>query len=132
MPDIKEQLSRLNTISKKSVALYHRFALSIGLSDSSLGVLYALLEAEEPCSQFDLCNDWSIPKQTINTAVAALQKKGLVSLSHIAGTRNKKSVALTDEGRAFAEKTVGVLHQAELDALAELTGEDLCPAESGV
>lgn len=94
MTDIKEQIYALNKISKISVALYHKVALSFGVSDSSLSVLYALLEAE-----YDLSNDWFIPKQTINSTVAALQKKEFVSLSPITGTKNKKSIALTDAGK---------------------------------
>ena len=83
-----------------------------------------LLDAEAPCSQYDLCSEWSIPKQTINTAVAALQKKGVAFLSPIPGTRNKKNIAFTEFGRDFAEKTVGILRMAELDALAELSPEE--------
>ncbi len=49
-------------MSNKSEALYHKVAFSIGISDSSLGVLYTLLDAEAPCSQYDLCSEWSIPK----------------------------------------------------------------------
>ncbi len=124
MKDIKEQLYSLNKMSKKSVALYHKVALSIGVSDSALGVLYALLDAETPCSQYDLCNDWFIPKQTINSSVAALQKKGFISLSPIAGTKNKKSIALTDAGKKFAERYIGRLYNAELRAFMELTPEE--------
>lgn len=62
MTEIKEQLSQLNKMSNKSEALYHKVAFSIGISDSSLGVLYTLLDAEAPCSQYDLCSEWSIPK----------------------------------------------------------------------
>ncbi len=124
MLDIKEQLYSLNKMSKKSVALYHKIALSIGVSDSALGILYALLVAETPCSQYDLCSDWSIPKQTINSAVSVLQKKGLISLSPVAGTKNKKDITLTDAGKKFAENNVGKLREAELLAFAELTPEE--------
>lgn len=124
MNDIKEQLYSLNKMSKKSVALYHKAALSIGVSDSALGILYALLDAESPCSQFDLCNDWFIPKQTINSSVAALLKKKLITLSPVAGAKNKKSISLTYSGREFAENTVGKLRDAELRTLMELTPKE--------
>jgi hypothetical protein len=45
-------------------------------------------------------------------------------LSPIPGTRNKKNIAFTEFGRDFAEKTVGILRMAELDALAELSPEE--------
>ncbi len=124
MTGMIKQLYELNKMSKKSVALYHKVALSIGVSDSSLGVLYALLEAKTPCSQYDLCGEWFIPKQTINSSVAALQKKGLISLSPIAGTKNKKSIALTGAGKEFVENTVGKLRDTELSALMELAPEE--------
>ena len=47
-----------------------------------------------------------------------------VILSPIPGTRNKKNIAFTEFGRDFAEKTVGILRMAELDALAELSPEE--------
>lgn len=124
MTDIKEQLYALNKMSKISVALYHKVALSFGVSDSSLSVLYALLEADPPRSQYDLSNDWFIPKQTINSTVAALQKKEFVSLSPITGAKNKKSIALTDAGKEFVENTVGKLRDAELRAFMDLTPEE--------
>lgn len=124
MKDIKDQLYSLNKMSKKSVALYHKVALSIGVSDSSLGVLYALLNVETPCSQYDLCNDWFIPKQTINSSVAALLKKKLITLSPVAGAKNKKSISLTDAGREFAERYIGKLYDAELRAFMELTPKE--------
>lgn len=48
----------------------------------------------------------------------------MVFLSPIPGTRNKKNIAFTEFGRDFAEKTVGILRMAELDALAELSPEE--------
>ena len=87
--NIREQLSELNKMSKRSVALYHKFANSIGISDSSLGVLYALAEGA-PCSQYDLCNKWAIPKQTVNTALASLQNKGFITLSRLAEQEKRK------------------------------------------
>lgn len=120
--NIREQLSELNKMSKRSVALYHKFANSIGISDSSLGVLYALAEGA-PCSQYDLCNKWAIPKQTVNTALASLQNKGFITLT-ISGTRKKKSISLTAAGKEFAAKTINVLLDTELAALASLTPEE--------
>ena len=121
--NIREQLSELNKMSKRSVALYHKFANSIGISDSSLGVLYALAEGA-PCSQYDLCNKWAIKKQTVNTALASLQNKGFITLSTISGTRKKKSISLTAAGKEFAAKTINVLLDTELAALASLTPEE--------
>lgn len=120
--NIREQLSELNKMSKRSVALYHKFANSIGISDSSLGVLYALAEGA-PCSQYDLCNKWAIPK-LVNTALASLQNKGFITLSTISGTRKKKSISLTAAGKEFAAKTINVLLDTELAALASLTPEE--------
>lgn len=37
---------------------------------------------------------------------------------------HKKNIAFTEFGRDFAEKTVGILRMAELDALAELSPEE--------
>ena len=87
-------------------------------------VLYYLLNVEDPLSQQDLIGLMLFPKQTINSAVSGLVGKGYVTLEMIPNTKNRKSVLLTDEGRAFAEKTVLRMIQAEERAVSEISDID--------
>ena len=64
--------------------------------------------------------EWGQPKQTLNSAVAAMVKKGLVALCPGKGAHSGKFVTLTDEGRALAERTVGPVIAAEQQAIQAL------------
>lgn len=97
----------------------HLFYIHQQTDKSNPNLVFVIFESKD-----DNAITVDIPKQTINTAVAALQKKGVAFLSPIPGTRNKKNIAFTEFGRDFAEKTVGILRMAELDALAELSPEE--------
>ena len=61
--------------------------------------------------------DWCIPKQTLNSAVAAMVKKGLLALCPGKGVHSGKIVTLTAEGRALAERTVVPVIAAEEKAI---------------
>ena len=98
-------------------ALYHAAAQRCGLSDAAFWVLYALCTTHEPQTQNRMAAEWGQPKQTLNSAVAAMVKKGLVALCPGKGAHSGKLVTLTDEGRALAERTVEPVIAAEEKAI---------------
>lgn len=117
----KEYLAALAGCEKKYDSLYRGVAAAFGLSDCSMWVLYYLQSAEGPLSQQDLIGLMLFPKQTINSAVSGLVGKGYVTLEMIPNTKNRKRILLTDEGRAFAEKTVVRMIKAEQRAVSEMS-----------
>ena len=117
----KEYLAVLAGCEKKYDSLYRGAAAAFGLSDCSMWVLYYLQSAEELLSQQDLIGLMLFPKQTINSAVSGLAKKGYVTLEMIPNTKNRKRILLTDSGRAFAKKTVLRMIQAEERAVSEMS-----------
>lgn len=98
-------------------ALYHAVAQRCGLSDAAFWVLYALCTTHEPQPQNRMAAEWGQPKQTLNSAVAAMVKKGLVELCPGKGAHSGKLVTLTDEGRALAARTVEPVIAAEQQAM---------------
>lgn len=98
-------------------ALYHAAAQRCGLSDAAFWTLYALVTSCEPLTQNRIAMDWGIPKQTLNSAVTAMVKKGLVELCPGKGAHSGKLVTLTDEGRALAARTVEPVIAAEQQAM---------------
>ena len=98
-------------------ALYHAAAQRCGLSDAAFWTLYALVTSCEPLTQNRIAMDWGIPKQTLNSAVTAMVKKGLVEICPGKGAHSGKIVTLTDEGRALAERTVVLVIAAEEKAI---------------
>lgn len=110
-------LDKTNRQFNECNALYHAAAQRCGLSDAAFWTLYALVTSCEPLTQNRIAADWGIPKQTLNSAVAAMVKKGLVELCPGKGAHSGKLVTLTDEGRALAERTVGPVIAAEQQAM---------------
>lgn len=110
-------LDKTNRQFNECNALYHAAAQRCGLSDAAFWMLYALVTSCEPLTQNRIAADWGIPKQTLNTAVAAMVKKGLLALCPGKGAHSGKIVTLTAEGRALAERTVVPVIAAEQQAM---------------
>uniref|UniRef100_UPI00402583A4 MarR family winged helix-turn-helix transcriptional regulator n=1 Tax=Gemmiger formicilis TaxID=745368 RepID=UPI00402583A4 len=110
-------LDKTNRQFNECNALYHAAAQRCGLSDAAFWTLYALVTSCEPLTQNRIAADWGIPKQTLNSAVAAMVKKGLLALSPGKGAHSGKIVTLTAEGRALAERTVVPVIAAEEKAI---------------
>ena len=78
-------------------ALYHAAAQRCGLSDAAFWVLYALCTTHEPQTQNRMAAEWGQPKQTLNSAVAAMVKKG--SGGALPGKRRTQRQARDPDGR---------------------------------
>ena len=88
-------------------------------------VLYILSITEGDCTQQDLIRQCFFSKQTVNTAVTGLVKKGLLTLDMIPGTRNLKRLLLTEEGKAAAAHNVQLMREAEKRAYGTLSEAEL-------
>lgn len=130
---IKKQLSEFNQQVKDLAGIYHEAASGSGISDNEFWVWYALLVLGGEYSQQDICDIWSLPKQTINSIVTNLAKKGYVSLEAVPGTRNRKIIRLSPEGRAYGENIVTPVYQAEQSALERMSEQErqICVALLG-
>lgn len=119
------ELSRLNKLSKQQDEIYHQCAKQAGITDTQFWVLYALCE-RECCTlcQNTFCENWCYSKQTVNTAVANLEKAGLLSMTYSKGSRKQKDVMLTSKGKAFCDRHIRTLMQAESNALLQLMPEE--------
>lgn len=80
----------------------------------------ALLCSEEEYSQQDLSELLYLPKQTVNSIISNLVKKGFVFLEHVPGTKNRKVVRLTKEGKDYGKQKVMWIFQAEEKALERM------------
>lgn len=104
---------------------YHLLAKYYGLSDSSFWVLYELYENKEGCTQKDLCDDWALNKQTINSAVKGLIKDGYVVLEDSEDSKKTKMLRLTEEGRNIAKNTVGKAMNLEKRAFKNINENEM-------
>ena len=117
--EIKKQIDTINQKMNELNSLYRIAAVKSGISDGEISVWSVLLCSEEEYSQQDLAEMLFLPKQTVNSIISNLAKKGLVFLEHVPGTRNRKVVRLTEGGREYGQNRVMWIFQAEEEAMGE-------------
>ncbi len=118
------QLRRINYLASEMDSLYHLADLRLGISDSVSLVLYALYDGEGRCPLGDIYKMSGVSKQTLNSAVRALEKDGILYLEPYKG--RAKLAVLTEKGQAYAEQTAARLLHAELQAFDGWTEEEVC------
>ena len=123
--EIKNRIDIINQKIKELNALYRAAAIKSGISDGEISIWSLLLCSEKEYSQQDLADILYLPKQTVNSIISNLVKKRLVFLEHVPGTRNRKVVRLTKEGRAYGESRVMWIFQAEEKAMEETVPEEI-------
>ncbi len=121
----KEQLDQINQQIKELVSVYRVAVSRSGMSDNEFWIWYALLNMEGECSQQDICGLWSLSKQTVNTIISNMARKGYITLEVIPGSRNRKRIALTEAGRAYGETVVMPISMGEQRTLERLPREEL-------
>lgn len=104
--------------------LYYEFARGCGLSSCAFWIVYTLYQARGQLEMRGLCDSWNYSKQTINSALKTLVARGLIAIDYVEGSRKNKTVALTDEGTAFALWNLRPAVEAEWRAFEDLTADE--------
>lgn len=94
-----ERIKQYTALWREANALYEDWARRRGLSYCELLVILALAEAEQGCTQKEICRAWQLPKQTVNSILKSLVEQELVELSPAAEDRRNKIICLTAPGR---------------------------------
>ncbi len=121
----KEQLEIINQQIKELVSIYRVAVSRSGISDNEFWIWYALVNMGGEFTQQDICGLWSLSKQTVNTIITHMAQKGYVKLEVIPGTRNRKRITLTEEGRIYGEKIVMPVSLGEQRTLERLPKDEL-------
>lgn len=115
--DTQIGIDAINQRIKEINALYHAAAVKSGIPDGEVAIWSLLLNTEQEYSQQDLSDTLFLSKQTINTIISKLVRKGFVVLEHCPGSRNRKVVRLTDAGVSFGRERVTWIFDAEHRAM---------------
>lgn len=99
---------------------YEQWAKQWGLHSNALFVLYTIHERPEDCTQRMICEQLLLPKQTINTILDGLEKKGLVFREPAKTDKRNKLVRLTESGQQYADELLKALAEAEGAALGAM------------
>ena len=70
----------LNALYMEQDDIYSAYAAHFGLSGTAFWILYAICESDEVKTQNALADGFHMPRQSINSAAAALAKQGYVAL----------------------------------------------------
>lgn len=118
---IKNQLEILKQKEKELNTLYRHIAIKFGISDNEFRIMYALMVSNVEYTQQSISGMLSLAKQTVNSVITNLTKKGYVNLETVPGTRNRKIIRLTDAGIEFGKNNVLHTYEAEQRAIAKMS-----------
>lgn len=105
-------------------ALYDKWAKAHGLTSNGLMTLYAI-RIFPCCTQRTICEALALPKQTVNTILDGMQKKGYIRLDVLPTDRRSKRICLTPQGEAYAGPILDALDALEWRALQGIGTEQM-------
>ena len=93
---------------------YYKVLRTLGVKGNAFVLFYAIADGK-PYSQKKICDEWSVPRTTLNTIVQEYIEKGYI---HLVSTGHKeKEIVLTGAGKAFAEEILTPIFVAEEKAI---------------
>ena len=111
----REYIDRLWTCTNIIDGLYYKSARSLHIKDNMLSLFYALADGKTH-SQKQICEEYLIPKTTLNTIVRECTEKGYAALVRENGSKEKR-ITLTDAGREYALSILKPIYAAETAAM---------------
>lgn len=108
-------MRRLISDTSKMDGLYYLWGRKTGISENMLTLMYALND-NKTHTQKQICEQFSIPKTTINTIVKELIEKGLITFENGDNLKEKKLI-LTKKGKIYADEITGELKDIEKIAM---------------
>ena len=124
MDKVFSMLIEYNQLFRELDNLYHNYAKSCGLSDSTLWILYSIYEDKEIHTQKDLCESWSYSKQTVNSSMKNLIANGYIKLTALSENRKNKQKVLTESGEELVQRFIAPLMNAEQNAFSRLSSDE--------
>ena len=118
MEDIRTLNRRYVAAASAADGAYYRWAKHSNVTWHTLDLLYALDDGL-PHSQKQICEDWLIPKTTINTVVKGCKEAGFITMQPMPDHPREQQLCLTEAGRAHAKETLEELYAAENTAMRE-------------
>lgn len=114
---------RYNILAWETEALYHAISLQFGLTDSAVNILYLICFEGGKALLGDIVRYSGLQKQTINSSMRILEKKGIVTLEKVNG--KMKCAVLTPEGSELCDRTVRKLIGWENTAMSSFTKKEV-------
>lgn len=114
--DNERQYVRALMISINRIdGLWYRLARKSKRKVNTLSLLLALDDGKAR-TQAEICEEWIIPKTTLNTIVKECLNQGYLTQVERTSAKEKK-LALTPQGKAYAKESLSLFYQAENEAM---------------
>lgn len=121
--DIEMQLKETYISWNAINGLYAVWAKKKGMTSHTLFTLYAVYHDKENCCQSKICDEWFMPKQTVNSILKELERKDYIFYKTDAKDKRNKIIQLTDAGLAYAECILSELYELEVSVLDKMGSE---------
>lgn len=123
--EVRNHVNQYGRLRDVQFAAYELYARKHNLTAKELFVLDILWFSPDGCLQTDICERLSATKQTVSAIVKKFMKKGYVSLTESKIDRRNKIIHFTSEGTEYVRRIIPPAAEAEIDAMAEMSGEDI-------
>ncbi len=123
-------LDDVNRAIIKFRGIYSEWSSRHSISYNEMLVLYTIRE-KGFCTQKQVCDNYLLPKQTMNNVIAGLRKDGILEYDGARSKGREKAFILTSKGNEYAAPFLESLDTVESRAL-ELLGEDKLQALTGL
>ena len=119
---LRKEMKELNKQYRETDRIYHEISTKAGLSDSAFMILYAITELGDGCQQKDIADIYLFSRQTINSSILGLQRKGILQLKK--GSGRDLHISLTEKGQQFVEEKIYPVMELENSIFDELTEQE--------
>lgn len=86
-------------------------------------MLLSLREGKEPCTQKQICEQWTLPKQTVHSILRNFLEREWVTFHVLENDKRNKGVSFTRSGSAFAGEVIDKLQSLECRVWERLGNE---------
>ena len=103
---------------------YREFAKRLDVKENLLWILYALNDGNMH-SQKEICDNWDLPRSTVNTIMKELESDGYIELIQIKGEKRELQVKLTETGKNYSSIFLKDLYEIERKTYEKIKNSDV-------
>lgn len=95
------------------------------ITENELWILLEIESGSPMICQADIARRLSLPIQTVNSALTKMAAKGWIELYSMPNNRKSKGIRLTEQGKAECLPSLGLIREAEHEALGILSDKEI-------
>lgn len=122
--NIKPYFDKFNTSIINFRGIYSLWSKEHNISYNEMLVLYTIRD-NSYCTQKQICNNYLLPRQTINNVIKSMKEKGLITISDKYKNGKEKSFVLTKKGQEYSKPFYVSLEKIETKAINNFGEENL-------